>query len=75
MNFQTCSLVIEDDRIIEIGMMNGNDNRMILSTRTDINRRTGDYRQTLWDPTSGDRVTMQGQCTRGTAPLETPRQF
>jgi hypothetical protein len=74
-NFTSCALLVESDEITEIGTMDGTDNRMLLSKRTNINRRTGGYRETLWAPGEGDRVTLFGQCTRGEPPPETQVQF
>lgn len=74
-NFQTCSLVVQADEVTEIGLMFSNDNQVIFSKRTDINRRTGSYRETLWSPSQGDRITFEGRCTRAEAPPEAPRQF
>lgn len=74
-NFTNCALIIKTDDVVEIGMMYGSDNSALLTKRTEINRRTGSYRETSRFHGEGDRVTFEGQCTKSEKPSDVPRQF
>lgn len=74
-NFGKCIVEVNDDLIIETGIMNADDGSLMWKITTEINRRTGKMRDFSYMPGIEEIVDFEGGCVKGSAPQKPEQKF
>ena len=74
--YEKCQATLDPDMITEYGLLRSSDGgKILMTTKTFINRRTGEMRIVVSDSVYGEKTSFEGQCTKGELPTETPQKF